>query len=105
MRWFTVIACLFLCLATSTASRAAAPDTEKFLLEGQLTEGAAALAKHLEATPGDDQARFGLGVTQFLQAYEHVGQSLYRHGLRTERSFVRPSPEIRKLWPQNPKPE
>jgi hypothetical protein len=46
-----------------------------------------------------------LGVTQFLQAFEHVGQSLYRYGLRTERSFVRPAPQIRELWPQNPKPE
>ncbi|WP_339750078.1 hypothetical protein [uncultured Rubinisphaera sp.] len=74
-------------------------------MDGRLADGSAAIVKHLDANPDDDRARFGLGVTQFLQAYEHVGQSLYRYGLRTERSFVEPHPEIRELWPQNPKPE
>lgn len=105
MRWLTMGVFLMLCLVATTSSRAQAPDTEKFLLDGRLSEGSLALAKHLEANPNDDQARFGLAVTQFLQAYEHIGQSLYRYGLRTERSFVRPAPQIRELWPQNPKPE
>jgi len=81
------------------------PLAEKYLLEGQLTEGAAALTKRLQENPRDDEARFGLGVTQFLQTFEHVGQSMYRYGLRTERSFVRPVPQIRELLPQNPHPE
>jgi hypothetical protein len=74
-------------------------------MDGRLTDGSAVLGKHLDANPDDDRARFGLGVTQFLQAYEHVGQSLYRYGLRTESSFIRPARQIRKLLPQNPKPE
>lgn len=105
MRWLIPAVLLVCFVATPSWCRAAAPQVEEYLLAGRLTEGAAALGKHLEANPGDDQARFGLGVTQFLQAYEHLGQSLYRHGLRTERSFIRPAPEIRELWPQNPTPE
>ena len=81
------------------------PLAEKYLLEGQLAEGAAALTNRLHDHPRDDEARFGLGATQFLQVFEHVGQSMYRYGLRTERSFIRPVPQIRELLPQNPKPE
>jgi hypothetical protein len=81
------------------------PLAEKYLLEGQLTEGATALTKRLQDHPLDDQARFGLGVTQFLQTFEHLGQSLYRYGLRTERFFIQPVPQIRELLPQNPHPE
>jgi hypothetical protein len=81
------------------------PLAEKYLLEGQLTEGAAALTKQLQDHPTDDQARFGLGVTQFLQTFEHLGHSLYRYGLRTERTFLQPVPQIRELLPQNPSPE
>jgi hypothetical protein len=105
MRRFTTAGLVLLCLVAWCARPALAVDTEAFLLEGRLTDGVTALQKHLAAEPTDDQARFCLGITQFLQAYEHVGQSLYRHGLRTERAFIRPAPEIRELWPQNPKPE
>src|SRR5208337_448745 len=80
------------------------PLAEKYLLKGQLTEGVAALTKRLQDHPRDDEARFGLGVTQFLQTFEHMGQSMYRYGLRTERSFIRPAPQIRELLPQNPQP-
>jgi hypothetical protein len=105
MRWLTTIILLLLWLAVPVSSWSQAPDVQKFLMDGRLADCSVALVKHLDANPTDDRARFGLGITQFLQAYEHVGQSLYRYGLRTERSFVRPAPEIRELWPQNPKPE
>jgi hypothetical protein len=105
MRWLTTIILLLLWLAVPVSSWSQSPDVQKFLMDGRLADCSVALVKHLDANPTDDRARFGLGITQFLQAYEHVGQSLYRYGLRTERSFVRPAPEIRELWPQNPKPE
>src|SRR5208283_4479885 len=111
MRVLTAIPFIVAALLASLSARAdeksvpEKPLAEKYLLEGQLTEGAAALTKRLQESPRDDEARFGLGVTQFLQTFEHVGQSMYRYGLRTERSFVRPVPQIRELLPQNPHPE
>lgn len=105
MRCLSTSVLLIFCLAVPGRSWSQAPDVQKFLTDGRLADGSAALEKYLAANPDDDRARFGLGITQFLQAYEHIGQSLYRHGLRTERSFVRPAPIIRELWPQNPKPE
>src|SRR6202011_5705051 len=84
---------------------AAAPLAEKYLLEGKSAEGAKALQDRLKADPKDDQARFGLGVVQFLQTFEHLGGSLHKYGLRTEKSFLRPPPQVKEFLPQNPKPE
>ena len=96
---------LITCLAWSTQIARAESLVEPFLVKGQLAEGAIALQARLKAEPQDDQARFGLGVIQFLQTFEHLGTSLYRHGLRTERALLgapwSPSP----LVPQNPTPE
>lgn len=105
MRVALAILATLMLVAGPTLARADAPLAEKFLLEGKLADGAAALKKRLTTNPTDDQARFGLGTVQFLQTFEHLGQSLYKYGLRTERSFVRPAPQIRQLLPQNPNPE
>src|SRR5207237_1362220 len=93
---------------------AAGPPAETYLLEGKLADGERDLQEHLRKDPQDDQARFGLGVVQFLQTFEHLGQSLYRYGLRTEAAAgaagARPrggpgGPLLRDLLPQNPRPE
>jgi hypothetical protein len=84
---------------------AATPLAEKYLLDGKLAAGVKALQARLETEPRDDQARFGLGVVQFLQTFEHLGGSLYRYGLRTEKSFLRPAPRLKEFLPQNPEPE
>ena len=85
---------------------AAVPLVEPYLLEGKLSEGAAALEARLREAPEDDEARFGLGVLQFLQTFEQLGARLYQYGLRTgERSFLRPPAQVRALLPQNPNPE
>lgn len=84
---------------------AATPLAEKYLLEGKLTEGGKALQERLKESPKDDQARFGLGVLQFLQTFEHLGGSLYKYGLRTEKSFLRPPPQVKEFLPQNPNPD
>src|SRR5688572_25163767 len=94
---------LILCALASTAL--AEPLVEKYLLEGKLAEGEKALQQRLKQQPGDDEARAGLGVVQFLQTFEHLGASLHKHGLRTERAFRGAPPEIRELLPQNDKPE
>ena len=99
--------CLFAVVAVvCLASQAhAAPDAETFMLEGRLAEGEKALVKHLEENPKDDEARYGLGSIQFLLTFEHLGTSLYKHGLRTERAFPRMAREIRDVLPQNPDPK
>jgi hypothetical protein len=83
----------------------AQPLAEKYLLEGKLGEGATALEQRLKEKPSDDQARAGLGVVQFLQTFEHLGASLRKYGLRTERAFRGAPEEIREILPQNNQPE
>jgi hypothetical protein len=92
-------------LALCPAAGKGAPLAEKYLLDGKLTDGEKALREHLKKEPKDDQARFGLGVIQFFQSFEHAGAALYKYGLRTEKAFLRPPPQIKELLPQNPKPE
>jgi hypothetical protein len=53
-------------------------------LAGADTAAAAAVAEaRLAAEPGDDQARFALGIAQFFQAAEGLGQALHRYGLQS----------------------
>lgn len=89
----------------ANAAAADAPLAEKYLMDGQLAEGAKALEARLKQAPQDDQARFGLGVVQFLQTFEHLGSSLYKYGLRTEKAFLRPPAQVREFFPQNNNPE
>jgi len=81
------------------------PVVEKYLLEGKLAEGEKALLAKMQKNTDDDELRFGLGWIYFLQTFEHLGANLYKYGLRTERAFVQPVPQIRQLLPQNPNPE
>src|SRR5215472_14199534 len=66
-----VLACALVTSLLISQTAAAAPLAEKYLLEGKLTEGAKALQERLKESPKDDQARFGLGMVQFLQTFEH----------------------------------
>ncbi len=57
----------------------------------------------LEADPDNQQAQFSLGVVQFLQAVEGLGQDHFRYGLLNER---RPAIVFLRLpVPVNPEPE
>jgi hypothetical protein len=105
MQFRTCVSGLALVLLASFTASAQSPLAEKFLLEGKLTDGIRALEARLAAAPKDDQARFGLGVTQFLRSFEKLGANFHRYGLRTERSFVRLQSPWRELLVQNPKPE
>lgn len=91
-------------LAALCVSPAAAtgPSADEFLTSGRLGEGEKALAAHLEAQSGDQEARFGLGTIQFLQGVERLGQFLSRHGV-SERT--RQIPFFRLPVPENPNPE
>ncbi len=88
-----------------SAMAAEVPLAEPYLLEGKLAAGVTAMETRLKATPADDQARFGLGVLQFFQTFEHLGAALHRQGLRTEKSFLRPPTQVKEFLPQNPAPE
>lgn len=92
-------------IGTAAAFAADPPLVEKYLHEGKLRDGERALRAALDRNPADDQVRFGLGAVQFLQTFEHFGASLYRYGMRTERLFLNPIPQVRELAPQNPDPE
>ncbi|HMC89698.1 MAG TPA: hypothetical protein VKI17_09120 [Gemmataceae bacterium] len=99
------LACALAIALPGRPAAAAGPLVEKYLLDGKLSDGAAALQARLNEGPGDDQARFGLGVLQFLQAFEHCGGNLYKYGLRTHKGFLRPPPQLKEFFPQNPNPE
>ena len=73
---------------------AARPDTDEFLVTGRFTEGTEALSQHLKAEPHDDVARFGLGIVEFVQSVERLGQSLAAYEFQT-----RGVPELRILFP------
>lgn len=81
------------------------PLAGRFLEGGGIAAGCEALAAHLARNPGDDQARFGLGVLQFLRAVERLGQSLHRHGgLGDKARNARIVPLLRLPVPANPTP-
>jgi len=79
------------------------PPVEKFLIEGRLADGAAAMQQLVEANPTDHQAWFSLGVVQFFQAVEGLGQDQFRYGLLAGRA--RALPFMRLPIPENPAPE
>ncbi len=56
------------------------PMVAQYLYSGKLAEGNLALRKHIDSNPTDDQARFGLGMLEFMEAVEHFGQQLYSYG-------------------------
>jgi hypothetical protein len=70
------------CVVAISAQAADLPSSpaERFLHEGSFAEGETALLLALDADSKDDEARFGLGVIQFVRAVQNLGQSLYEYG-------------------------
>ena len=103
----TVTGCLLVVVVANLCDQAAAQDVaapvESFLVQGKLADGAAAMQKLVSDDPKDQQARFSLGVVQFFQAVEGLGQDQYRYGLLGGRS--RAIPFMRLPIPENPEPE
>lgn len=83
----------------------AAESAEHYLTTGQLEAGATALKAELEQSPQDDEARFGLGVIQFFQSFEHLGGSLHEYGLRTGQVFGGLPGPARDAFQPNPNPK
>lgn len=105
MRRTTIITALFGTLLLSAQWVSAEPLAEQYLTSGQLAAGEKALKEQIAKSPEDDEARFGLGVIQFFQSFEHLGGNLYKYGLRTEGAFRGMPAEVRALLPQNKNPE
>ncbi|HEY9793263.1 MAG TPA: hypothetical protein V6D22_22875 [Candidatus Obscuribacterales bacterium] len=69
-------------IAPTTQQQPPAPPlVEQYLLDGKMQAGQDALVAQLTRNPKDDQARFGLGMLQFLRAVQHLTQDLYRYGV------------------------
>lgn len=98
-----VVAVLISCAAAKPISADEAPVIEAFLMEGQLEEGVRAMQQRIERDPDDQQARFSLGMVQFFQAIEGLGQDQFRYGLLAGRA--RAMPFMRLPIPENPEPE
>jgi hypothetical protein len=100
-----VLAAAGLTLASrpATAADDETPLAERYLVEGKLADGEKVLAAELEKDPKDAQARFGLGVTQFLRGVERMAQAFHRFGLKDD-SFSG-IPFLRLTVPRNAAPE
>src|SRR5262249_29595479 len=73
------------------------------LYAGKIAAGVVELQQRVAADAADREARFGLGMLQFMRAVEHLGQGLYRYGLHAPRALV--LPVLRLPVPSNPKPD
>jgi hypothetical protein len=105
MRNCLVFLLLMACVARSDSAAAAdAPSVEKYLLEGKLADGEKALSELVIAKPADAQARFSLGVIQFVRAVERMVQTFHRYGMRTG-ALGEMLPFARLPIPVNPAPE
>jgi hypothetical protein len=74
---------------------------EKFLHDGRFADGETASLLALDANPKNDEARFGLGVIQFLRAVENLGKALHEYGAVSEMAA---EPFLRLPVPKNQKP-
>ena len=99
-----LIVLIFVSLLTIPAiaqSATEVPLAEKFLHEGNFSEGESASLLALDKNASDDEVRFGLGVIQFMRAVENLGQSLYQYGAVSEKAS---QPFLRLPVPKNPDP-
>ena len=83
--------------------------TRQALESGAFADGEHRLADRLATTPGDDEARIGLGVIRFAEAIERFGQAQYRYGLKTGLIglpvIAATGRIVPRLLPDNPTPQ
>jgi hypothetical protein len=97
----TLLLCVILVCLPVGVNAADSPLVEMYLHSGSLARGEQELLVALERNPRDDQARFGLGVLQFVRAIERFGQSLHEYGARAENTNI---PFLRIPVPPNDNP-
>ncbi len=96
---------LGLLVVASSFALADPTGPEKIFTEGNLKEGEQTLIKHLREKPGDDHARFGLGVIQFLRSFENLAANIYQCGPRTDARIRFLMPRIGAVEVRNPNPQ
>jgi hypothetical protein len=74
-----------------------------FLSRGELEKADQHFRAICTSTPGDHEARFALGLTEFLNAIESLGQANHRFGLMSHQAQWLPM--ARLPVPENPAPE
>lgn len=97
-----LVLCVFCSLAAPAgAAEPATPLAEKFLHEGRFADGETALLRALDVKPTDDEARFSLGVIQFIRAVDNLGKALFEYGAISENAT---EPFLRLPVPKNAQP-
>jgi hypothetical protein len=98
------LAAALIAASGAAASETSAEATRSHLYGATLTAGAEDLGRRIAADPTDAEARFGLGMIQFLHAVERLGQSQYRYGVQQPGQHIA-LPLLRLPIPANPSPE
>src|SRR5262249_46764399 len=99
-RFLTAVA-VCIVAAPARAADPPAPLAERFLHDGKFADGETASLLALDANPKDDEARFGVGVIQFVRAVDNLGKALYEYGAVSEKAT---QPFLRLPVPKNEKP-
>ncbi len=105
---FIIVMALTIWSSSASASSDVIEKVQAFLYAGKTWRAETVVRARLAEAPDDDQARFALGAVQFLQAIEHLGQSLHRYGLSTgyhDPTGMSGLPFLRIPIPENPNPE
>lgn len=79
------------------------PLAEKYLETGELSAGETALKARLSEAADDDQARFGLGLTQLLHGLSDFAGNLYVYGVK--KPHIEEIPFLRIGIAENPQPK
>jgi hypothetical protein len=110
-RWL-VVACFSLCLANvatpklwaQTSPEEHARKLDELLGQGKLVASASHFREAVGKQPSDHTARLALGLTEFLQALEFLGNANYRFGVFNN-SLTEELLLVRLPVPENPKPD
>ncbi len=101
-KWFVcgVLSCVGFC----GSSLSIAQELQDFAAKAQYSQAIGRYEQVLRDRPDDDEARFRLGVAQFLQTLEVLGQAWHRHG-QVDGFLTSMVPLLRLDVPENPQPE
>lgn len=101
-RFAAAAMCAALALPTPVSAGEAGDITRDALYTGELQQGLDRLV--LLALKGDQEAKFGSGLIDFVLAVEHLAQALHRHGLAAPDTGPMGPPLLLPV-PANPDPE
>jgi hypothetical protein len=101
------VAILSLAIATRADEAALPPGSPAERINATLAQGGFEkeirdLSDALRGNPKDDTLRFGLGIVQFVDAVENLGQAWHRYGVLSRRDFAEAIPFLRLPVPENP---